>query len=90
MQCRCLESGFEIIHHFCFVCFDGTLLNQICFKIFCKCRRTRDELAKQNAETSDLTNKLDRVSILNEQTRKQNLDGIDAMGLSLILLLLSV
>jgi len=29
-----------------------------------KCRRIRDELANQNAETTNLTNKLDRVSIV--------------------------
>jgi len=33
-----------------------------------KCRRIRDELANQNAETTNLTNKLDRVSTAGNNT----------------------
>ena len=32
-------------------------------QLLLNCRRIRDELANQNAETTNLTNKLDRVSM---------------------------
>lgn len=46
--------------HFDTLAFQLRLILHVLFK----CRRIRDELANQNAETTNLTNKLDRVSIV--------------------------
>ena len=44
------------------------------------CRRIRDELAKQNAETTDLTTKLDRVRIVTKQKKKIGKDFVFVSG----------
>ena len=43
---------------------DSSLFNRFILYALNKCRRIRDELANQNAETNNLTNKLDRVSVV--------------------------
>ncbi|KAM0934615.1 putative Coiled-coil domain-containing protein [Dioscorea sansibarensis] len=64
-----------------------------------KCRRIRDELAKQNSETTDLTTKLDReIHALRAQLEAAKYDvikycigtlvSISAVGLAVIRILL--
>ena len=48
-----------------FSCIDMNVLQVVNYGImFVSLRRTRDDLSKQSAETSELTNKLDRVRLM--------------------------
>jgi hypothetical protein len=40
--------------------------------IYCICRRTREELSNQSAETNNLTDKLDRVSVFDFRVNLQS------------------